>query len=83
MSPTFKDFTIGICIHQKEYNIGNVIQFKYEDYPQGFIHRIVEKEQSIEGNYFYRTKGDNTTMVDMGMRSEDDIQCKWITWVTM
>lgn len=62
-------------------DLGDIITFSSIDpsYPDLTVtHRIVSKEMSSSGKYLFRTKGDNNTVMDPSIVSEDRIYGKVI-----
>ncbi|MDD5888227.1 MAG: signal peptidase I [bacterium] len=62
-------------------NIGDIITFSSADasYPGLTVtHRIVSKQKAQNGNYIFRTKGDNNNIEDPTLVSEDSIYGKVI-----
>ena len=64
-----------------ELNIGDIITFSSEDpsYPSLTVtHRIVGKQKAQNGNYIFRTKGDNNNIADPSLVNEANIYGKVI-----
>lgn len=81
MVPTIKinDAVIIKRVSDNELKIGDIITFTSSDINHAGLtvtHRIVGKQLSQNGEYIYRTKGDNNFREDSALVKNDDVYGK-------
>lgn len=81
MVPTINvnDAIIVKRVENNTLNIGDIITFSSNDiYFRGLTvtHRVVGKQLGLDGNYIYRTKGDNNLLEDTALVNADNIYGK-------
>ena len=81
MVPTINvnDAIVVKRVENNTVDIGDIITFSSNDvYLKGLIvtHRVVGKQLDVDGNYIYRTKGDNNSLEDTALVNSDDIYGK-------
>ena len=69
MYPTYQNEELSLCENSKGHQIGDVVVFKFGE--NHIVHRIVGKVFT-----YFITKGDNNTLPDISLTSEDKIVCK-------
>lgn len=83
MKPTINvdDAVVIVRASDDSVQIGNIITFMSDDiYYKGLTvtHRVVEKNKLDDGNYIYKTKGDNNILEDSALVSINDVYGKVI-----
>ena len=83
MLPTIKinDAVIVTRVKDNSLNIGDVITFCSSDYyfdGLTITHRVIDKKLGEDGNYLYKTKGDNNELGDASMVENSEIYGKAI-----
>lgn len=78
MLPTIWTYSVCECVNTGDYEVGDIIAFRYpmEDGTWMLVgHRIIGVTD-LEGNKYFKTRGDGNLVEDYGIRSEDDIFCE-------
>ena len=81
MVPTINvnDAIVVKRVKDNTLNIGDIITFSSNDvYFKGLTvtHRVVGKQLGVDGNYIYRTKGDNNSLEDTALVNVGNIYGK-------
>lgn len=72
MLPKYGKSSIVLCLRQRDYDVGDVIVFKFNE-TKTIFHRVVSKN-----HVYYVTKGDNVPIAD-GPVAPEKVICK-VVW---
>ena len=66
-------------INPNNMNVGDVIIYQANWFPEPVIHRIIRTGQTANGKAYYVTKGDNNPQQDPALVSAEQVQAKVVT----